>query len=198
MQIYQDFLEVEHNDNTIITLGTFDGIHLGHKEIIEAVVQKASEFGGRSLLITFSPHPRKVIPGGNKIKLLSTLSEKIKIIESFGIDNILVIQFTKEFSQQTPEEFVDKYLINAIGVKEIVIGYDHHFGKGRGGDIEILKKKGEESRFKVTAVPEYKTDDIIVSSTKIRKALIAGEIVNANKVSMLQSVSLKKKNITLF
>jgi len=182
MQIYQDFLEVEHNDNTIITLGTFDGIHLGHKEIIEAVVQKATEFGGRSLLITFSPHPRKVIPGGNKIKLLSTLSEKKKIIETFGMDNLLVIQFTKEFSQQTPEEFVDKYLINGIGVKEIVIGYDHHFGKGRGGDIEILKKKGEEIGFGVTAVPEYKIDDIIVSSTKIRKALIAGDIVNANKM----------------
>ena len=182
MQIYQDFLEVEHNDNTIITLGTFDGIHLGHKEIIEAVVQKATEFGGRSLLITFSPHPRKVIPGGNKIKLLSTLSEKKKIIKTFGMDNLLIIQFTKEFSQQTPEEFVDKYLINGIGVKEIVIGYDHHFGKGRGGDIEILKKKGEEIGFGVTAVPEYKIDDIIVSSTKIRKALIAGDIVNANKM----------------
>ncbi len=182
MQIYQDFLEVEHNDNTIITLGTFDGIHLGHKEIIGAVVQKATEFGGRSLLITFSPHPRKVIPGGNKIKLLSTLSEKKKIIETFGMDNLLVIQFTKEFSQQTPEEFVEKYLINGIGVKEIVIGYDHHFGKGRGGDIEILKKKGEEIGFGVTAVPEYKIDDIIVSSTKIRKALIAGDIVNANKM----------------
>jgi len=182
MQIYQDFLEVEHNDNTIITLGTFDGIHLGHKEIIEAVVQKATEFGGRSLLITFSPHPRKVIPGGNKIKLLSTLSEKKKIIETFGMDNLLVIQFTKEFSQQTPEEFVDKYLINGIGVKEIVIGYDHHFGKGRGGDIEILKKKGKEIGFGVTAVPEYKIDDIIVSSTKIRKALIAGDILSANKM----------------
>jgi len=182
MQIYQDFLEVEHNDNTIITLGTFDGIHLGHKEIIEAVVQKATEFGGRSLLITFSPHPRKVIPGGNNIKLLSTLSEKKKIIETFGMDNLLIIQFTKEFSQQTPEEFVDKYLINGIGVKEIVIGYDHHFGKGRGGDIEILKKKGKEIGFGVTAVPEYKIDDIIVSSTKIRKALIAGDILSANKM----------------
>ncbi len=182
MQIYQDFLEVEHNDNTIITLGTFDGIHLGHKEIIEAVVQKATEFGGRSLLITFSPHPRKVIPGGNEIKLLSTLSEKKKIIETFGMNNLLVIQFTKEFSQQTPEEFVDKYLINGIGVKEIVIGYDHHFGKGRGGNIEILKKKGKEIGFKVTAVPEYKIDDIIVSSTKIRKDLIVGDIVKANKM----------------
>lgn len=182
MQIYQDFLEVGHNDNTIITLGTFDGIHLGHKEIIEAVVQKAAKFGSRSLLITFSPHPRKVISVGNEIKLLSTLSEKKKIIETFGIDSLLVIQFTKEFSQQTPEEFVDKYLISGIGVKEIVIGYDHHFGKGRGGDIEILKKKGEERGFKVTAVPEYRTDDIIVSSTKIRKALIAGDIAKANKM----------------
>jgi len=182
MQIYQDFLEVEHNGNTIITLGTFDGIHLGHKEIIEAVVQKAAKFGGRSLLITFSPHPRKVIPGGNEIKLLSTLSEKKKIIETFGVDNLLVIQFTKEFSQQTPEEFVEKYLINAIGVKEIVIGYDHHFGKGRGGNIEILLKKGEETGFEVSVVPEYKTDDVIVSSTKIRKALIAGNIAKANKM----------------
>lgn len=182
MQIYQDFLEVEHNDSTILTLGTFDGIHLGHKEIIEAVVQKASEFSGRSLLITFSPHPRKVIPGGNKIKLLTTLSEKKKLIETFGIDNLLVIQFTKEFSQQTPEEFVNKYLINGIGVKEIVIGYDHHFGKGRGGNIEILKKKGREIGFKVTEVPGCKIDDIIVSSTKIRKALVAGDIVKANNM----------------
>ncbi|NNG26583.1 MAG: riboflavin biosynthesis protein RibF, partial [Ignavibacteriaceae bacterium] len=137
---------------------------------------------GKSLLITFSPHPRKVIPGGNEIKLLSTLSEKKKIIETFGIENLLVIQFTKEFSQQTPEEFVEKYLINAIGVKEIVIGYDHHFGKGRGGNIEILQKKGEEIGFKVTAVSEYKIDDIIVSSTKIRKALVAGDIAKANKM----------------
>ena len=182
MQIYQDFLDVEHNDNTIITLGTFDGIHLGHKEIIEAVVQKAAKLGGRSLLITFSPHPRKVIPGGNEIKLLSTLSEKKKIIESFGVNNLVVIQFTKEFSQQTPEQFVDKYLIDGIGVKEIVIGYDHHFGKGRGGNIEILQRKGKEIGFKVTAVPEYKIDDIIVSSTKIRKALIAGDIAKANKM----------------
>jgi riboflavin kinase/FMN adenylyltransferase len=182
MQIFEDFSEVTHNDNTIITLGTFDGIHMGHKEIIEAVVQKVSEFGGRSLLITFSPHPRKVIPGGNEIKLLSTLSEKKKIIETFGIDNLLVIQFTKEFSQQTPEEFVEKYLINGIGVKEIVIGYNHHFGKGRGGNIEILKKKGREIGFKVTEVPECKIDDIIVSSTKIRKALVAGDIVKANKM----------------
>ncbi|MEE9448767.1 MAG: bifunctional riboflavin kinase/FAD synthetase [Ignavibacteriaceae bacterium] len=182
MQIFEDFSEVTHNDNTIITLGTFDGIHMGHKEIIEAVVQKVSEFGGRSLLITFSPHPRKVIPGGNEIKLLSTLSEKKKIIETFGIDNLLVIQFTKEFSQQTPEEFVEKYLINGIGVKEIVIGYNHHFGKGRGGNIEILKKKGREIGFKVTEVPECKMDNIIVSSTKIRKALVAGDIVKANKM----------------
>lgn len=182
MQIFEDFSEVTHNDNTIITLGTFDGIHMGHKEIIEAVVQKVSEFGGRSLLITFSPHPRKVIPGGNEIKLLSTLSEKKKIIETFGIDNLLVIQFTKEFSQQTPEEFVEKYLINGIGVKEIVIGYNHHFGKGRGGNIEILKKKGREIGFKVTEVPECKIDNIIVSSTKIRKALVAGDIVKANKM----------------
>lgn len=182
MQIYQDFLEVEHNDNTIITLGTFDGIHLGHKEIIESVVQKASKFGSRSLLITFSPHPRKIIPGGNKIKLLSTLSEKQKIIESFGIENLLVAQFTKEFSQQTPEEFVDKYLINGIGVREIIIGYDHHFGKGRGGNINILKVRGDEIGFKVTVVPEFKIDNTIVSSTKIRRALSAGDIKNANKM----------------
>lgn len=182
MQIYQDYLEVEHNENTIITLGTFDGIHLGHKEIIDLVVQKASEISCRNLLITFSPHPRKVIPKTNNIKLLSTLSEKKKIIESYGIDNLLVIEFTKEFSQHTPEEFVDKYLINGIGVKEIIIGYDHHFGKGRGGNIDILKKKGDEMGFKVTAVPEYKIDDITVSSTKIRKALVAGDIAIANKM----------------
>ncbi len=182
MQIYQDFLELEHNKNTIVTLGTFDGIHLGHTEIIKSVVKKAAECKCRSLLITFSPHPRKVIPGGNNIKLLSTLSEKKKIIELFGIENLLVIHFTKEFSQQSPMKFVDKYLINGIGVKEIIIGYDHHFGKGRDGNIDILKMKGDENGFSVTVVPEIKIEEIVVSSTKIRNAISAGDINSANKL----------------
>jgi len=137
MKVFNNLLEVKKNKNTILTLGTFDGIHLGHKKIIETVVKKASINGGRSLLITFDPHPRNVL-SGNSYKLLNSPDEKLEILESLKIDNVLIINFTKEFSQLSSEEFFESYIIDKIGIKEIVVGYDHHFGKGRGGDEHTL------------------------------------------------------------
>jgi len=182
MRIYRDLEEIEHNDNTVVTLGTFDGLHLGHQQIVKDVVDKASGNGGRNFLITFYPHPRKVIPGNENVKLLSTLNEKIEVLEKHGIENLLVINFTKEFSQQTPEQFVRKYIINGIGVSEIIIGYDHHFGKGRGGNKELLQEIGEKENFSVTAVEEYILEGETVSSSSIRKALFEGDISKANKM----------------
>jgi riboflavin kinase/FMN adenylyltransferase len=181
MQIFNDLSEVSYDKNSIVTLGTFDGIHLGHKKIIDGVVKKAADLGGRSFLITFYPHPRKVVSKGNHIKLLSTPNEKASILEQLGIENMLIIKFSKEFSQLTPDVFIEKYIVNGIGAKEVVIGYDHHFGKGRGGDIGFLKEKGVKSGFDVTVIPAYNIDDTTISSSKIRRAVAEGDMSKANK-----------------
>jgi len=181
MRIYQDLSEVSPNKNTVLTLGTFDGVHLGHRKIIDEVVKKAALLEGRSFLITFYPHPRKIISRANSIELLSTPSEKVKMAKSLGIENMLIVKFTKEFSQLGPNKFIEKYIVDGIGAKEVVIGYDHHFGKGRGGDINSLKKKGKDSGFKVTVIPAVDIDGVTISSTKIRSAISEGDIRLANK-----------------
>ena len=156
MRIHQDLSEVSHNKNSVVTLGTFDGVHLGHIKIIDEVVKKAALFG-------------------------STPSEKVKLIESFGIENMLIIKFTKEFSQLGPDKFLEKYIVDGIGAREVVIGYDHHFGKERGGDINSLKKIGFDSGFEVTIIPACDIDGVAISSSNIRKAISEGDIKRANK-----------------
>lgn len=182
MKIIKDLAEIKRNEKSVITLGTFDGLHLGHQQIVETVIQKSRQIGGINYLLTFDPHPRKVIPGRNDIKLLSTLEEKILILENIGLENLFVINFTNEFSRQTPEEFVEKYLVNGIGLKEIVIGYDHHFGKGRDGNFALLQELGNKFSFHVTLVPELSVEGETVSSTKIRNALLTGDVVKAEKM----------------
>lgn len=182
MRIIKDLAEIKHDEKSVITLGTFDGLHLGHQQIVETVIRKSKQLGGRNYLLTFDPHPRKVIPGRNDIKLLSTLDEKISVLEQLGLENLFVINFTSEFSKQTPEEFVEKYLVNGIGLKEIVIGYDHHFGKGRDGNFELLQELGKKFNYHVTLVPEFSADGETISSTKIRNALLNGDVVKAAKM----------------
>ena len=182
MKIIKDLEEIQRDKRSVITLGTFDGLHLGHQEIVSEVLRKCREIDGRSFLLTFEPHPRKVIPGRNDVKLLSTLEEKIIILEKLGLENLFVINFTMEFSKQTPEDFVKKYLIDGIGLSEIVIGYDHHFGKGRDGNFELLQEIGKKNNFKVTLIPEHTVDGETISSTKIRNALLEGDVVKAGKM----------------
>ncbi|NWG29239.1 MAG: bifunctional riboflavin kinase/FAD synthetase [Ignavibacteriaceae bacterium] len=182
MRIIKDISEIKRDEKSIITLGTFDGLHLGHQQIVDKVIQKSRNTGGRSFLITFDPHPRKIIPGRNDVRLLSTLDEKIMILEQMNLDNLFVINFTPEFSRQSPEEFVEKYLVAGIGLKEIIIGYDHHFGKGRDGNYYILQELGRKFNFAVTLIPEFSVDGEIVSSTKIRNSLLAGDVVKAGKM----------------
>lgn len=181
MKIIKDLKDIERDEKTVITLGTFDGLHLGHQQIVETIVKKSKQTNARNFLITFDPHPRKVVPGRNDVKLLSTLEEKISIFEKLGLENLFIVKFTSEFSKQTPEQFVEKYFVNGIGLQEIVIGYDHHFGKGRGGDFEMLRELGEKFNFSVTVVPEYMMDGETISSTKIRNALLEGDMLRANK-----------------
>lgn len=180
MQIFDDLSKVVYDKNTVVTLGTFDGIHAGHRRIIEEVVAKSSFYGGRNFLITFDPHPRSIVSKDYKIQILCTLEEKLKLLESIGIQNVLVIKFTKEFSQLSANEFFQRFVLNGIGIREIVIGHDHHFGKGRDGDENKLKELGKSNDFNVTPVEAVSIDSMVVSSTKIRNLLAAGNIKTAN------------------
>ncbi|MGA8262974.1 MAG: bifunctional riboflavin kinase/FAD synthetase [Ignavibacteriaceae bacterium] len=180
MEIFEDLSKVTYDKNTVVTLGTFDGIHAGHKKIIEEVVARSSFYGGRNFLITFDPHPRSIVSKDYKIQILSTLEEKLKLLEAIGIQNVLVIKFTKEFSQLSANEFFLKYVLKGIGIREIVIGHDHHFGKGRDGDENKLRELGKANDFKVTPVDAVSIDSMIVSSTKIRNLLTAGDVKTVN------------------
>lgn len=182
MKIIKDLTEIERDGKSVITLGTFDGLHLAHQKIVQEVINRSRQIDGRNFLLTFEPHPRKVIPGRNDVKLLSTLEEKTVVLEKLGLENLFVINFTTEFSKQSPEDFVKKYLVDGIGLTEIIIGYDHHFGKGRDGNFKLLEDMGRKYNFSVTLIPEFSVDEDTVSSTKIRNALLEGNIVKANKM----------------
>jgi len=180
MKVYQHLNEIERDPNTVLTIGTFDGIHLGHQEILKKLFERSCFHKGRSFLITFHPHPRKVISKANGLKILSTPEEKIFILEKMGLEHLFIINFTKEFSQQSPMEFFENFIIGKIGLKEIVIGHDHKFGKGREGTSETLKMLGKEFNFEISMVDEYKLGGETVSSTKLRHSIMDGDIKQAN------------------
>ncbi len=181
MKVFKSLSEVVKNEATVLTLGTFDGIHLGHKKIIEGVLEKASQIGGRSFLITFDPHPRTIV-SKTGVRLLNTLPEKLEILNGLSVENVLVLNFTKEFSQLDSETFIKDYIVDKIGLMEMIIGYDHHFGKGRGGDEYTLRELGKKYGFGVTKVDAVYVDGISVSSTKIRNALVNGEVQLASSL----------------
>ena len=180
MQVFDSIKDVTKNKNTVLTLGTFDGIHPGHSKIIDKLVNRSKEKGWRNVAIVFHPHPRTVLSASSNVKLLSTPVEKQKLLEKHGVDSLLTINFTKEFAELSAEEFIYEYLVNGIGCSEIVLGHDHHFGKGRSGNVELLKKIGEKENFAVTMVEAFYVNNEVVSSTKIRNALREGDIKRVN------------------
>jgi riboflavin kinase/FMN adenylyltransferase len=182
MQVFNSIRDFTKNKNTILTLGTFDGIHPGHLKIIDRLVDCSKEKGCRNVVITFYPHPRTVLSSGNDIKMLTTQEERKNLLVKHGVENFLTINFTKEFASLTAEEFIYDYLINGIGVSEIVLGHDHHFGKGRSGNVELLKKIGAKENFSVITVDAFYINNEVVSSTKIRNALIEGDLKKANSL----------------
>jgi riboflavin kinase / FMN adenylyltransferase len=164
------------------TIGTFDGLHLGHRKIIAQLLDAAARVGGASTVISFHPHPRLVLfPEDNPLRLLHTLEERIASFRETGIDNLLLIPFTKEFSRLTSERFIDEVLVKAVGIHTIVIGYDHHFGKNRTGGLKELEEAGRLGGFEVEEIPAEQVDSANVSSTKIRKALQEGDVATANR-----------------
>ncbi len=181
MKVYRDFEEVGNIPNAVLTIGTFDGVHLGHQKIIERLKSEAKKTNGETLLFTFFPHPRMIInPTNHGLKLIQTEAEKIENLERLGLDHLIIFPFTKAFSNLSADEFVKEYLIEKLHVKTIVVGYDHQFGKNREGTLKHLQKLSEILPFEVIEIPAHEVDEINVSSTKIRKAIEIGDVQTAN------------------
>lgn len=165
--------------NNVVTIGNFDGVHLGHQRLFEFVKRKASEIKGKSVVVTFNPHPIKVLFENHPLKLITTVEDKLRLIEKSKIDITVLIPFTKEFAQIEAEDFVKNILLAKLNAKWIVIGYDYKFGKGRKGNYELLRQLGELYGFKVTVVKAYKKRGKILSSTAVRNALYEGNVCEA-------------------
>ena len=169
-------------DNSIITLGNFDGLHLGHQELVRMVIRRARETGAAAMVVTFRPHPLKVLAPEKCPPLISIYEEKIRLFERLGIDVLVKIPFTLEFSSMSPEDFVKKVLCDALGAREIFVGYNYRFGKGRKGDIRLLKSLGEELGFRVREVEQVAAEGEVISSTSIRNLLKDGEVEHAARL----------------
>ena len=181
MKVYNGLEEVYHIKNPILTLGTFDGVHLGHQKIIQNIVEKAKEINGETVLFTFDPHPRTVLfPEFHNLKLIQTQEEKLAKLKRCGIEHVIVYPFSKDFSRTPATEFVRDYLVSKINVHTIVIGYDHQFGKNREGSLEHLMELSTVYAFDVIEIPAQEVDEVNVSSTKIRNALEKGDVYAAN------------------
>ena len=167
--------------SSVITIGTFDGVHVGHQQIIHRLVDTARKNDLQALVLTFFPHPRMVIQNDANIKLINTIDEKAKQLEQLGVDHLVVKEFTKSFSRLTALEYVRDILVNKLKVKHIIVGYDHHFGRNRTANINELKEFGAFYDFEVTEIEPQEVDDVAVSSTKIRSAILDGNIPTANK-----------------
>ncbi|MBC8407995.1 MAG: bifunctional riboflavin kinase/FAD synthetase [Rhodobacteraceae bacterium] len=180
MKIYSSIEAFQNVKKPIVTTGTFDGVHFGHRKIIDRLSEVARKCDGETVLLTFSPHPRMVLfPDDHGLKLLNSLDEKKRYLEEAGIQHLIVHPFTKEFSRITSINFVRDVLVNQLNTHKLVIGYNHHFGRNREGSFEHLKEFAPVYGFEVEEIPVQLLDDVGVSSTKIRKALFAGDVRTA-------------------
>lgn len=180
MQVLRDLNQLPDLSGSVITIGTFDGVHTGHYEIIQKITASAKAIGGKSVIITFHPHPRHIITPESPVYYLTTLEEKIKILEQYGVDVVVVVPFSREFSEISAEDYAKTFLIGKFHPAIIVFGYDHKFGKDRSGDIYLLKKIAGDYAIKIEEIPAHVIDSVTVSSSKIRNYLKEGNISEAN------------------
>ena len=177
MKIYHSIPDFKNVQKPILTTGTFDGVHFGHRKIIQRLSEIAVNEGGQSAILTFYPHPRMVLfPDDHQLQLINTLDEKIRLLEKAGVQHLIIHPFTKEFSRTTSLSFVRDIIVNQLNTHKLVIGYDHHFGRNREGTFEHLKEFAPVYGFEVEEIPAQLLDDVKVSSTKIRNALLNGQV----------------------
>lgn len=183
MKVHRDLGKIPSIKNPAVTIGTFDGVHMGHQKIIHHLNGIAKEIDGESVIVTFDPHPRLVIyPSDNSLRLLNTMDEKIELLAHFGIGHLLIVPFTTEFANLAAEEYIRDFLVGKIHPKKVVIGYDHRFGKNREGNMQLHEVMANRYGYSLEEIPPQLIDDIAVSSTKIRKALQEGKIGKATEL----------------
>lgn len=180
MQVHRNINNLPQFKNAVVTIGTFDGVHTGHQEIIAQLKQEANAINGETIIITFHPHPRKVVSSKN-IFILNTLDEKIELLAAKGLDHLVIVPFDESFAHQTAEEYVTNFLFEKFHPHTVIIGYDHRFGRNRQGDYQLLEDYGKKLGFEVKEIPEHLSHQVIVSSTKIREALLESDVATANE-----------------
>ena len=176
MQVHYGFESYKNIKNPIVTVGTFDGVHFGHQKIIQRLQKIAKKNNGESVLLTFDPHPRKILLNDQGLKLIHTINEKINILENLGLDHLVIYPFTLEFSKFSAKRYIDELLIQKLGTHTLVIGYDHHFGNDREGNIDLLKKYEKSNPFYLEEIKAHEIEEIKISSTKVRSAIEKGNI----------------------
>lgn len=183
MQVHRDISQLPPFRKAVVTIGTFDGVHLGHQQIIRQLKAEAASIGGETVIITFYPHPRVVIRGSDKgkILLLNTLAEKIALLEAQGIDHLVVVPFTESFAAMVAEAYVEEFLVKYFHPSVLIIGYDHRFGRNRAGNYTLLEALAPQFGFRVHEIPEHVLHTVTISSTRIRQALVAGQLEEANE-----------------
>lgn len=182
MKVFRDFTGLDFSKNNVVTTGTFDGVHLGHQVVINSLVNSAKKMNGESTILTFFPHPRVVLQQNTGLKLLNELEEKIELLRKTGVDNLVILPFTKEFSRLTSLNFVREILVSKLETKKLIIGYDHHFGRNREGSFKHLMEYGPLYGFEVEEIPVKDVEKVNISSTKIRLALEEGDVRRAEKL----------------
>jgi len=183
MKVHYDIERLPTFNKAVITIGTFDGVHMGHRQIIDKMKQEAKAIHGETVIITFHPHPRKVVSSTILgIRLINTLDEKIELLESLGVDHLVVVPFTDAFANQRAEDYVEQFLVSKFQPHTIIIGYDHRFGRERKGDYLLLEKLAPVFNYQLKEIPKHVLDEIAISSTRIREALLEGKIETADKL----------------
>ncbi|HNN71862.1 MAG TPA: riboflavin kinase, partial [Ferruginibacter sp.] len=183
MQIHRDINRLPVFRHAVITIGTFDGVHAGHRQIIERLKQTAAEAGGESVIITFHPHPRKVVSSViTGVRLINTLDERIELLEKTGIDHLVIVPFTDYFANQSADEYIRDFLVARFRPHTIIIGYDHRFGRERSGNYSLLEEKAPQYGYRLMEIPEHLLDSIKVSSTNIRNAILHSNADEANRL----------------
>jgi riboflavin kinase/FMN adenylyltransferase len=182
LKIYNQLSEFKKLNNAVVTIGTFDGVHYGHQKIIKRLCELAKSTGGESVILTFFPHPRMIIdPENQDLKMINTIKEKAEILANLGVDHLIITPFTRDFSNLEATNYIKNILIDTIGTKQIIVGYDHRFGKDRKGGMVELQASAKIYDYQITEIPEQDINDVAVSSTKIRKALLDGDVSLASE-----------------